>query len=431
LGEGARDHGPLAPPLKAPPPTPKGGGKRPLRIVIHSDFSTVPPKGVRGLIKKFDSFMTIHVGATAGLYVHVPFCRGKCPYCDFASGTDLSLVADWLRALKQEMGFYRDFASRFDTLYLGGGTPSLLNADELAVLLESLREQFEFSPDTEITLEANPDDLNPPILKGYRELGINRLSLGVQSFADRELAFLGRRHDAAQALNALGWAREAGFANLGMDLMYGLPGQTVEQWQGSLETALGFLPEHLSCYQLTVEAGTPLARRQADARVQPLPEEMEREFFLFTSRFLEDQGYFHYEISNFARGGGNLSRHNRKYWNHTPYLGLGPAAHSYRGGRRWWNHRSLEAYCRALSAGEAPVAGEEVLTPEQARLEALYLGLRTRDGVSLSLLPEAPGRSTVVQKIIELGLAEMKEERLIPTREGLVVADRLALGIMD
>jgi putative oxygen-independent coproporphyrinogen III oxidase len=328
------------------------------------------------------------------------------------------------------MGFYRDFASRFDTLYLGGGTPSLLTADELAVLLESLREQFEFSPDTEITLEANPDDLNPQVLKSYRGLGINRLSLGVQSFADRELAFLGRRHDAAQALNALGWAREAGFANLGIDLMYGLPGQTVEQWQGNLESALGFLPEHLSCYQLTVEAGTPLARRQAEARFQPLSEEMEREFFLFTSRFLEDQGYFHYEISNFARGKGKLSRHNCKYWNHTPYLGLGPAAHSYRGGRRWWNHRSLEAYCGALSAGEAPVAGEEVLTPEQARLEALYLGLRTRDGVILSLIHGVLRGEIVLKEIIAAGLAEVREDRFIPTREGLVVADRLALEFM-
>jgi putative oxygen-independent coproporphyrinogen III oxidase len=375
--------------------------------------------------------MTIHVGDAAGLYIHVPFCRGKCPYCDFASGTDLSLVADWLKAFKQEMGFYRDFASRFDTLYLGGGTPSLLTADELAVLLESLRKQFEFSPDTEITLEANPDDLNPQVLKSYRKLGINRLSLGVQSYDDRELSFLGRRHDAAQALNALGWAREAGFANLGIDLMYGLPGQTVEQWQRSLDKALGFLPEHLSCYQLTMEAGTPLGRRQAEGRFQPLSEETEREFFLFTSRFLEERGYLHYEISNFARGLENRSRHNRKYWNHTPYLGLGPAAHSYRGGRRWWNHRLLEEYCQSLRARKAPVAGEEVLTPEQARLEALYLGLRTRDGVTLSLIPGVLRGEVVLKEIIAAGLAEVREDHLIPTREGLVVADRLVLEFME
>jgi putative oxygen-independent coproporphyrinogen III oxidase len=375
--------------------------------------------------------MTIHVGEAAGLYIHVPFCRGKCPYCDFASGTDLALVADWLRALKQEMGFYRDFAPRFDTLYLGGGTPSLLSANELADLLAGLQGHFAFSPDTEITLEANPDDLNPQVLKGYRELGINRLSVGVQSFDDRELAFLGRRHDVSQARRVLDWAREAGFANLGIDLMCGLPGQTVDGWTRNLETAVGFLPEHLSCYQLTVEAATPMGRRQAKGQFQSLPEEMEREFFLFTSRFLEGQGYLHYEISNFARGRENRSSHNSKYWNHTPYLGLGPAAHSYKDGRRWWNHRSLKDYCQFLSAGEAPVTGEEVLTPEQTRLETLYLGLRTRDGVTLALMEDVRQGKILLQEIVKAGLAEVRGDRFIPTREGLVVADRLALGFME
>ena len=311
-------------------------------------------------------------------------------YCDFASGTDLTLVPEWLTALTLEMGLYRDFALRFDTLYLGGGTPSLLSAAELAVLLDSLRENFHFAADTEITLEANPDDITPPLLRSYRGLGINRLSVGVQSFDDRELEFLGRRHDAAQAVQALVGAREVGFANLGLDLMYGLPGQTLEQWQKNLEAALEFEPAHLSCYQLTLEAGTPLGRRQAQGQFPRLAEEMEREFFLFTSTFLEDRGYVHYEISNFARGEEHRSRHNCKYWNHSPYLGLGPAAHSHQEGRRWWNHRSLQDYCRALQAGEAPVAGEEVLTPEQRRLEALYLGMRTREGVALELVPAGP-----------------------------------------
>jgi coproporphyrinogen III oxidase-like Fe-S oxidoreductase len=191
------------------------------------------------------------------------------------------------------------------------------------------------------------------------------------------------------------------------------------------------LPEHMSCYQLTMEAGTPLGRRQAEGRFQPLSEETEREFFLFTSRFLEERGYLHYEISNFARGLENRSRHNRKYWNHTPYLGLGPAAHSYRGGRRWWNHRLLEEYCQSLRARKAPVAGEEVLTPEQARLEALYLGLRTRDGVTLSLIPGVLRGEVVLKEIIAAGLAEVREDHLIPTREGLVVADRLVLEFME
>jgi oxygen-independent coproporphyrinogen-3 oxidase len=252
----------------------------------------------------------------------------------------------------------------------------------------------------------------------------------VQSFHDRELAFLGRRHDAAQALRALFLAREAGFDNLGIDLIYGLPGQTLDQWRQNLKMAVNFAPEHLSCYQLTLEAGTPLGQRLAAERFQALPEEKEREFFLLTSGFLEDQGYFHYEISNFARGSKFRSRHNGKYWNHAPYLGLGPAAHSFRDGRRWWNHLSLTEYCQALGSGEAAVAGQEVLTPEQRRLEALFLGMRTKDGVDLKLVQEGPPQRAVLREIVGAGLVEIKGNRLVPTRQGLVVADRLALGFM-
>jgi oxygen-independent coproporphyrinogen-3 oxidase len=368
---------------------------------------------------------------SCGLYIHIPFCKTKCSYCDFYSINDYSLIFQYMAALDTEARLYRDQFPVFDTLYLGGGTPSLLTVAQLSVLWELLQENFVFAPETEITLEANPDDLTPEALKSYQELGINRLSLGVQSFDDRELAFLGRRHDASQALQALAWVREAGLANLGLDLIYGLPRQTLKEWQKTLETALSFRPEHLSCYQLTVEAGTPLSRWQAAGGFQSPSEETEREFFLFTSTFLEDQGHFHYEISNFARGPANKSRHNCKYWNHIPYLGLGPAAHSYRDGRRWWNHRSLEEYCQALSAGQAPVAGWEVLSPEQKRLEALYLGVRTRDGVNLDLLQDGQRQEAAIREAVRTGLAEVKEDRLIPTQEGFVVADRLALWFME
>jgi putative oxygen-independent coproporphyrinogen III oxidase len=366
-----------------------------------------------------------------GLYIHVPFCRGKCPYCDFASGTNLAGIPDWLAALDREMGMYRDFAPRFDTLYLGGGTPSLLTPPQLAGLLKSLEEHFQFAPDTEITLEANPDDLTLQVLNDYRKLGINRLSLGVQSFYDRELDFLGRRHNAAQALQALSFCRTAGFDHLGIDLMYGLPGQTLEAWQESLDTALSFRPEHLSCYQLTVEEGTPLAHRQAEGEFQALPEETARTFFLFTSKFLEDRGYLHYEISNFAWGPAHKSRHNCKYWNHTPYLGLGPAAHSYKDGRRWWNHSSLEDYCQALAAGQAPIAGQEVLTEAEKHREALYLGLRTKDGVHLDLVRNGASREDALREALQAGLAEVWADRVVLTREGMVLADRLAVRFME
>lgn len=368
---------------------------------------------------------------SAGLYIHVPFCRGKCPYCDFASGTDLARIPDWLAALDREMTRYRDFAPRFDTLYLGGGTPSLLTPVQLAGLLKRLQEHFALASNTEITLEANPDDLSLPVLKSYRELGINRLSLGVQSFDDRELGLLGRRHNAAQAIQALGFRREAGFDDLGIDLMYGLPGQSLQGWKKTLETALSFQPEHLSCYQLTLEEGTPLAHWQAEGLFQALPEETARAFFLFTSKFLGDRGYLHYEISNFARGSAKKSRHNCKYWDHSPYLGLGPAAHSYRDGRRWWNHSSLEAYCQALDAGQAPLAGQELLTVAEKRREALFLGLRTSNGVHLDLVRNGAHQQDVLQETLQAGLGEARAGRFVLTREGMVVADRLALRFME
>jgi len=371
-----------------------------------------------------------------GLYVHVPFCLSKCAYCDFYSLTDCALIPAWLAALEKEAGLYQDRFGPFDTLYLGGGTPSLLEAPQIIALINGLRRYFSFSPDSEVTLEANPDDMSPEKIKLYQDLGVNRLSVGVQSFQDRELAFLGRRHNARQTVEALEAARDAGFANLSLDLIYGLPGQTLTDWTQTLERALSFHPEHLSCYQLTYEPDTPLGRRKAQGEVAAATEEEERDCFLYTSRFLEDRGYLHYEISNFARQGGAggepcYSRHNRKYWRHVPYLGLGPGAHSFQDGGRWWNVSSVGQYCQSLAQGRAPVADREVLSPEQLRLEALYLGLRTRDGVSLNLLRQTPGWENTLRKLEKAGLIEVNQDRVVPTLEGFLLADRLVLWFGD
>jgi oxygen-independent coproporphyrinogen-3 oxidase len=333
--------------------------------------------------------------------------------------------------VKQEALGYRDSFSFFDTLYLGGGTPSLLPKPDLAALLDFLRGSFRFAPDPEVTLEANPDDLTPGKLAFFREVGINRLSLGVQSFDDRELAFLGRRHTAGQARLALEWARAAGFTDLGLDLLYGLPGQTKAAWARNLKKSLEYSPEHLSCYQLTLEKGTPLQARAAAGEIQPLQEEAERELFLFTSRFLQGHGFIHYEVSNFARGEAHCSRHNRKYWHHVPYLGLGPAAHSFQGNRRWWNHRSLTLYCQALSENRAPVAGSESLTADQLRLEALYLGFRTSAGVAVELATRPPQGEKMLAVLQASGLVQVHRGRVRATLEGLAVADRLALCFVE
>jgi putative oxygen-independent coproporphyrinogen III oxidase len=379
-----------------------------------------------------------------GLYVHIPFCKTKCPYCDFYSVTDDALIASYLTALDAEARLYRNRFPAFDSLYLGGGTPSLLTSAQLAALINNLRRTFSFTPNTEITIEANPDDVTADKLAVWRDLGLNRLSLGVQSFHEAELRFLGRRHTAKQTEAAIDLIRAAGFTNLGLDLIYGLPGQSLDTWLKTLETALGCAPEHLSCYQLTLAAGetpalrTPMAQRLARGEFALPDEETQRDFFLLTAGFLTARGYLHYEVANFAREGpqaGSLChyvcRHNMKYWNRTPYLGLGPGAHSFLPERRWWNLSSVEHYGAALSAGDAPVAETESLSPEQIRLETLALGFRTCEGVSLATIRERPGGDAVVAALTQAGLVRVDHDRVIATSQGLVVADRLPLSFLE
>lgn len=369
--------------------------------------------------------------SSSGLYVHVPFCKTKCPYCDFYSVTSTDRVRYFLETLDVEARLYREHFPAFDTLFLGGGTPSWLSEAHLAELIKTLRRHFAFAPESEITIEANPDDITAEKLRLFRNLGINRLSLGVQTFDELELGFLGRRHTAKQTEEALPLIRAAGFRNIGMDLIYGLPGQTIAAWRSTLETALRFNPEHLSCYQLTLAAGTPMGKRAAQGDLVPLDEEAQREFFLFTARFLQERGYLHYEVANFARGEEYICRHNRKYWTRVPYLGLGPAAHSFDGQRRWWNFASVEQYSASLQAGEVPVAGRETLTPEQVRLETLCLGFRTREGVSLSSIREQPQGEAILAGLLQAGLVRVDRDRVKATTEGLVVADSLPLRFVD
>jgi len=362
-----------------------------------------------------------------GLYVHVPFCKTKCPYCDFYSVTSLSSVPDWLEATKRETLLYRDRFPLFDSLYIGGGTPSLLPERDLRDLVCSLRGNFSFSDNTEFTVELNPDDITPDRTAVFRDLGVNRISLGVQSFDDRELRFLKRRHTADQAVKALEELKGAGFSKAGLDLMYGLPGQTEANWVRTLEQAVGFEPEHLSCYQLTIHEGTPFGKLQAKGEIKPLTEEMESAFFVLTSALLQEKGYIHYEVSNFAKGEGNLCRHNLKYWNRAPYLGLGPSAHSYLEGSRWWNLRDLQAYCCAVVQGKSPVAGSETLTPEQVYLETILLGFRTRDGVDQEVFQHRPGTKEVLRRLQQAGVVQVAGGRVVPTVKGFLVADSLPL----
>lgn len=264
-----------------------------------------------------------------GLYVHVPFCGSKCPYCDFLSMTSHALIPLWLEGVEKEVMFHKGRFPIFDTLYIGGGTPTLLREDSLQRLVDILFRHFVFTTDSEITIEVNPEDVTEEKAAFFRDLGFNRISLGVQSFDDRELRFLKRGHSAQQAADALETFTLAGFRNLGIDLIYGLPDQSESSWQKSLELALRFNPAHLSCYMLTIEEKTHFGQMRDEGLLIPLGEERERAFFLFTSRYLEERGFIHYEISNFAAEKRFMSRHNKKYWHRTPYLGLGPSSHSF------------------------------------------------------------------------------------------------------
>ncbi|MBW2623075.1 MAG: radical SAM family heme chaperone HemW [Deltaproteobacteria bacterium] len=371
---------------------------------------------------------------TPGLYVHVPFCGSKCVYCDFFSVADSSagstLIPDWLEGIKRESGLYAERFDAFDTLYVGGGTPSFLSDDTLSALFDHLFNCFSIVPGSEITIEANPDDISREKLSHFKNLGVNRVSLGVQSFHDQDLVFLKRRHSAGQARDALELIKSESYAfTLSLDLIFGLPGQTEKKWEKSLERALSYEPEHISCYQLTYEEGTPLSLMKDQGLVTPCEEDRAEKMFLAASRFLEDQGYVHYEISNFALGDGNRSRHNRKYWRHTPYLGLGPAAHSFKDNQRWWNVRSIETYRAALAEGGSPVEDTESLTGDQLELEAIFLGLRTREGFPAKILSH--GYAEKLSKLEDAGFITVWKGRVRPTVKGFLVADSLPLQILE
>lgn len=368
-----------------------------------------------------------------GLYIHVPFCLSKCNYCDFYSVSTIEALPTFMEALVTEMEIYRDRFEPFDTVCLGGGTPSLLNPKQLEEILTRVRENFTLVPNPEITLESNPADPDRASLERMRGAGINRLTIGVQSFDQKILDFLGRRHSVNQAIGAIESSRHAGFTNIGLDLIYGIPGQDMDAWLDTVRCALNFEPEHLSCYQLTVEPGTPLGVRHKNGEFALPDENLLYEFFIKTAEVLEDAGYIHYEVSNFARDMSLASRHNQKYWDHTPYLGLGPSAHSFLDNQRWWNYRSLDRYITALTSGNPPVEASELLTMEQLQLETLYLGMRTKKGIHLQdyairyqydLLAE---KGVWLTTLREEGYLAIEDGYCYPTRAGLAVADSLAL----
>jgi len=334
---------------------------------------------------------------SAGLYVHIPFCNIQCGYCDFFTLQNRkSQFQPYLNALTAELNLYADddrFRElRFDTVFLGGGTPSLLNPTDIATLLAGVRKLFDVSPEAEITIEANPGTLDSVRLVDLKSAGVNRLSLGAQSFDAAELAFLDRDHSAADTDFCLAAARAAGYDNVSLDLIYGLPGQTISAWQDNLDAAVALAPDHLSVYCLTFEPRTPLMHRLRKGEVNKPEDASVSDMQLLTADYLEEHGYTRYEISNYAKPGFE-SRHNKKYWNGAPYLGVGASAHSFVAESRFWNVRNYKGYMDSLSQNELAIAGQEVLSREQRCLERIFLGLRQQKGLDLQLFRHEFGES--------------------------------------
>lgn len=369
----------------------------------------------------------------AGLYIHFPFCLSKCGYCSFYSISSIHLVPEFVKTVSQEMAFYKKSYPSFDTIYIGGGTPSLLSIQQIDYILKSANDIFNIDRQAEITIEVNPGDPSLEYLQKLHKYGINRLNIGIQSFDDSLLKFLGRRHSAEESIAAVEEARQVGFDNIGIDLIYGVYGQDMKTWRETLKKALSFFPEHLSCYQLSLDRKTPLYK-QYEKETLRLPSEDEAlDFFLTTSNTLTDAGYIHYEVSNFARTDSLKSRHNMKYWRHAPYLGLGPAAHSFLDSKRWWNKADIKDYLNTVGKGKKPVDKSEFLSMEQLALESLFLSMRTKDGMHLQQYKNRFGTDILVDKkqvidaLIKNKLVALKDGCLCPTLDGMAVADSLAL----
>jgi len=371
--------------------------------------------------------------ASAGLYIHVPFCTSVCPYCDFAvtiAGEERR--RSWVEGVVREAEMYSEVGLSFDTIYLGGGTPSSLDAGQIVEIVDGLRNHLEVDRCAELYLEINPEDVSAQSASAWRDLGISFLSLGVQSFDDVDLAFLGRRHSENDARRAVEVLCETGFPTVSVDLIYGVEGRSENHWRRQLESALDLGVDHLSCYQLTVHNETVLGRRVAAGSVKELGDEGLSDLFFLTHELLGAAGFEGYEVSNFSSAPEHRSTHNQKYWDHTPYLGLGPSAHSFAGGRRWWNRRKVRLWQNALIRGTLPVDGEERPSREQLLLEALMLGLRTADGVDLDRLHDRFGidllaeNEDIVDQLCASGHVEVDGSRLRPTLAGLAIADTLA-----
>ncbi|MFT4665629.1 MAG: oxygen-independent coproporphyrinogen-3 oxidase [Polaribacter sp.] len=372
----------------------------------------------------------------SGLYLHIPFCKKACHYCNFHFSTSVKNKGAMVNAIIEEIKLHKDYLEdkTLNSIYFGGGTPSLLSEMELNSIFETIHKVYTVAEDAEITLEANPDDLNEEQLTVLRKSNVNRLSIGVQSFHEADLLFMNRAHNSKEALHCIKAAQDAGFPNLTIDLIYGVPGMTNDLWKKNLEIFQGLDVPHLSSYCLTVEEGTALHHFVEKGKAPPVDEQRAAQQFELLMDFAEQQNYLHYEISNFAKV-GHIAKHNTAYWQGTPYLGLGPSAHSYNRTSRQWNVANNAKYMKAIGGGRLPFEKEELDTTNQYN-EYLLTRLRTQWGVELKDLEKiAPeyvnGFSEKIVNLEQEGLVIKQENTWVLTRAGKLLADRISMELME
>lgn len=371
----------------------------------------------------------------AGIYIHIPFCRSRCTYCGFYSTTGLDLRQRYVDAVCWELSIRGTEAS---TIYLGGGTPSQLTIQQLRQIFEALYIYNKVEKDTEVTIEVNPDDITEEFAKALTTLPVNRISMGIQTFDDQRLRFLRRRHNSDQAVNAVKTLRHAGFQNISIDLMYGFPDETLDEWMSDLSQAIALNVEHISTYCLMIEEDTPLYQQFQQGHIVEPNEELERQMYEVLIDQLQAAGYEHYEISNFART-GYRSRHNSSYWTGIPYIGIGAAAHSYDLMSRSWNVADIHQYIEGMERGER-VYEEEVLDDDTRYNDTITVALRTKEGINLSQLTKEYHDYLIknARRYIDDGLLELKDvgdsssqtPHLRLTRRGLFVSDMVMSDLM-
>lgn len=372
----------------------------------------------------------------AGIYLHIPFCKTRCIYCDFYSSTRSELRSHYVTALCRELTMRKDYlkGEKVETIYFGGGTPSQLGKDDFTLIFDTIHELYGLEQSQEITLEANPDDLTPEYLIMLSTLPFNRISMGIQTFDDATLKLLNRRHNAQTAIEAVGRCREAGFRNISIDLIYGLPGETRERWESDLRQAIDLNVEHISAYHLIYEEDTPIYKMLKQHRIDEVDEDSSLQFFTLLMEHLQKAGYEHYEISNFCRP-GKQSRHNTSYWKGIPYLGCGPSAHSFNGTTREWNVSSIDTYIKGIEENRRAFE-TEFLDPATRYNEFIITTMRTAWGTPIEKLKQEFGDEMwdycrkMAAPYLANGKLEVHDGALRLTREGIFISDSVMSDLL-